>query len=243
MCTLAVAFQQHPGFSLVVAANRDEALGRPARGPFRWPEGFLAPRDEQAGGTWLGLNQHGLFVAITNRFLGPREQGRRSRGELVTQALLAKSAHEAHERVGAIDPRVYNGFHLLYADASAGFITWSDGEKLHPVAMQPGLHVVTERSFGAEESRAELVRAAWPKEPHADRLMALLRLKGVQSPLDGTYVYAPDFNYGTRSSMVLKLAQASSERSQLWWAEGPPPEPPPFRELSELLSVSAEKAL
>lgn len=39
---------------LVIAANRDERLDRPASGPTRWAgEKFFAPRDEQAGGTWL----------------------------------------------------------------------------------------------------------------------------------------------------------------------------------------------
>jgi uncharacterized protein with NRDE domain len=69
MCTLIVLHRCVPDRPLVVAANRDEFLDRPAEGPaLRWrPSGpFLAPLDLEAGGTWLGLNAQGVFVGLTN---------------------------------------------------------------------------------------------------------------------------------------------------------------------------------
>src|SRR5262245_27376544 len=101
MCTLIAAFQQWPEIPLIVAANRDEALARPAVGPMLWDglPHFVAPRDEKAGGSWLGLNEYGLFVGITNRAGAVPAPGERSRGLLVTAALREPSARALNHRL------------------------------------------------------------------------------------------------------------------------------------------------
>ncbi len=72
MCTLVAFIGAWPESALIVAANRDERLDRPASGPGRWEgEQFMAPRDEQSRGTWLGLHRSGLFVGVTNRAGSP----------------------------------------------------------------------------------------------------------------------------------------------------------------------------
>src|SRR5690242_6472196 len=94
MCTLAVAFQTDRRWPVVVAANRDERLGRPAEGwGIREGAGGIrhaAPRDLLAGGTWIGVSARGVFAAVTN-FHAPAawypDPARRSRGELVPLAL------------------------------------------------------------------------------------------------------------------------------------------------------------
>ena len=76
MCTLIVLHRCVPGRPLVVAANRDEFLSRPAEGPaIREGRGgrILSPLDLEAGGTWLGLNDRGVFVGLTN--LRPHSAG------------------------------------------------------------------------------------------------------------------------------------------------------------------------
>jgi uncharacterized protein with NRDE domain len=236
VCTLALAFQQYGEWPLVVAANRDEALDRPAIGPFSWPKGFVAPRDERALGTWLGLTRTGLFVGVTNRFPTVRDAARESRGALVTWALEAPDAKALHLRLEAIDPTRFNAFHLVYADARDAFVTWSDGAALHRLTLQPGLHVVTERSFGGDDApRVGVVRSHWPAKPEPEALQRVLRQKG-PTPLDGTYVFAPDFNYGTRSSLVLLLSP-KLEASRFFWAEGQPPNPPAFSERPDLVAA------
>src|SRR5580700_6303093 len=98
MCTLVVAVGQFPGFPLVVAANRDERLDRLATPPRLWPGAmpFVAPRDEVAHGTWLGINAAGLFVGITNRFGVPADPTKASRGGIVLDALSAPDARALH---------------------------------------------------------------------------------------------------------------------------------------------------
>lgn len=217
MCTLVVAAQVFADRPLVVVANRDEQLDRASSPPRRWPAGFFAPRDDVAGGTWLGVNDHGVFVGITNRYLAGRDASRASRGELVVRALGLSSARAIHDAMRAIDPARYNGFHLLYADEHAVLATFADGTTLAQVDLGNGVHAVTERSFGAGDDRLRLarIRAAWERGD----LEKVLVEHDEADPLAATCVHYPPLNYGTRSAMVLeRKAGAWAMR----WAEGPP---------------------
>ena len=78
------------GPDLVVAANRDEFYGRPSAPPSEIEPGVVAGRDLVAGGTWLGMNRHGLFVAVTNRNAPVRTADARSRGLLALEALRCR---------------------------------------------------------------------------------------------------------------------------------------------------------
>jgi uncharacterized protein with NRDE domain len=245
MCTLIVEFRQHPDVPVLVAANRDEVRSRPATGPRRWPgERFIAPRDEQAHGTWLGLTDAGLFVGVTNRFPAERHTERRSRGALVVDALRASSAEALHQRLARLDPGDFNAFHLLYLDPHGAFVTWSDGERLTQAVLAPGLHVVTERSLGGDDrSRTGLIRAAWPgltREgglPTPEALFGLLGRARPDDPLGGVCVDVPQLDYGTRSSLVLFLHR-QLYTSRFFWAEGPP-DRAPFVERAELIAELA----
>jgi hypothetical protein len=108
MCSLVLAAQVFAGVPLVVVANRDEQLDRASSPPLVWhgdgsggtseSPPFIAPRDDVAGGTWLGVNRAGVFVGITNRYLGPQDATRASRGRLVADALALGSARASRPR-------------------------------------------------------------------------------------------------------------------------------------------------
>lgn len=233
MCTLIVSFQQHESTPLIVAANRDELRVRPASAPRRWPgENFVAPRDEQGGGTWLGLTAGGMFVGVTNRFPSERHLTRESRGTLVVEALRAGSATALRSTLAGLRADRFNTFHLLYADQGAAFVTWSDGAAVHHEALQPGLHVVTERSLGGDDhGRTQLVEAAWPQlareagVPTAAALQALLARRNERAPAGSVCVDVPEWNYGTRSSLVLLMPPQLSA-ARWFWAEGRPDQVP-----------------
>ena len=104
----------------MIAANRDEMADRPWSPPARhWPDrpDVTAGRDDLAGGSWLGINETGVVVAILNRrgTLGPMD-GMRSRGELVLDALDHADAVEAVEALSALDPAAYRSFNMVIAD-------------------------------------------------------------------------------------------------------------------------------
>ncbi len=68
MCLILIAWQVHPDYPLVVAANRDEFFARPTVPAAFWPEDphILAGRDLEAGGTWIGLGFAGQKPRIPN---------------------------------------------------------------------------------------------------------------------------------------------------------------------------------
>ncbi|PRP95644.1 hypothetical protein ENSA5_37770 [Enhygromyxa salina] len=227
MCTIIAAVGVWPQAPLVIATNRDEALDRAASGPQVWPAGevasrrVLAPRDLRAGGTWLGLNERGLFVGITNRRAIP-DPSRRSRGELVFTALGAASRAGARDRVRELDARDYNPFHLLFADRDGALVVWADGERLHEVELGPGVHWLTERSFGAGASERHRTLDRLAAELEAGPLPEVARWRSIladhqphaspgQAPaatavgLDAMCVHALPLNYGTRSSTLVEL--------------------------------------
>jgi uncharacterized protein with NRDE domain len=227
MCTLVIAARVVPDIPLVVVANRDEQKGRASTPPFRWPEGFIAPRDEVAGGTWLGLNDRGVFVGITNRFLGPRDASRTSRGAIVVEALADGTARDVHASMARLDPTRYNGFHLVYADDHDVLATVSDGETLAQLTLGDGVTIVTERSFGAggDERRVARIRASWSRIVSSSpfdlqRATTLLTEHDADDPLAATCIHVDELSYGTRSAMVLAIRPA--QRASMLWAEGPP---------------------
>lgn len=241
MCTLIAGFQQSARVPLWVAANRDEVRSRPASPPRWWSgENFLAPRDDQAGGSWLGVTRSGLFVGVTNRFPSDRFPERQSRGQLVLAALRASNARSLRAHLEALPAERYNTFHLLYADREAAFVTWSDGARIHHDALAPGVHVVTERSLGGDDrGRTALIEAALPTLPREgglptpESLQRLLSTTDPDEPARGVCVDLPEFNYGSRSSLVTFLGPTLSQ-SRWWWADGRP-DRTPFVEHPELM--------
>ena len=227
MCTLAFALRPSPGVTLAVTGNRNEFLARPAAPPRVWPDmpGVLMPRDEQAGGTWLGLTASGLFVCITNRRGAAPDPSRRSRGLLVLDALRARDAASVRALCSAIPGNRYNGFHLVFADEREAGVAICDGERLEIRALPPGEpHLVTERSYGAGEGvrEREVMREVGPLLLDPGVTAAMLRppmQRHGPSPLEGACVHADSLAYGTRSSIQLVLRPSFPD---FLWTQGPP---------------------
>src|SRR5919198_875836 len=118
MCLLMVIHQGVPGYPMVVAANRDEYYDRPTQGPHRlaYNPVIWGGRDTRAGGTWLGVNAHGLVIGLTNRRTREEQENDpqcRSRGLLCLAALQCSTAAEATEFLLSEPPERYNPFNLL----------------------------------------------------------------------------------------------------------------------------------
>lgn len=143
MCTLTFAWQRFDDY-LAVAATRDEAYARPASAPAIQagePQVF-APRDEEAGGTWIGYNADGVFAAITNRWTRDITAGDRSRGLLVRDALDRSDVDSAvaflREELAA---RTYEPFQLVVADQDRAVVVEHD-RACSITDLAPGVYVV-----------------------------------------------------------------------------------------------------
>jgi uncharacterized protein with NRDE domain len=122
MCLIVLSYRHHPGFRLILAANRDEFYDRPTRSLSFWQDrpDILAGLDMRGGGTWLGITKTGRIAAITNfRHIPSMRQDAPSRGMLVKDFLtgdVSPTEYAAH--VQSIGNR-YNGFNLIVGDAES----------------------------------------------------------------------------------------------------------------------------
>ena len=120
MCTIILKITPD---GVWIGANRDERVDRPWEMPAEYWPGIVAGRDVSGGGTWLGVNRHGVAAAVLNRTgtLGPAP-GKNSRGELPLMALGETSAAAAVERLRGLDTGMYRSFNLVAADATGAFL-------------------------------------------------------------------------------------------------------------------------
>ena len=232
MCTVLVLFRPGDAWPLLVGANRDESFDRAFLPPGRhWPSapGIVAPRDLTAGGTWLGVNERGVFATIVNGIdrLGPAE-GKTSRGELVLRALEEPDATRAVRAVGALDAQRYRGFTLLVADRETAHAVSSDERTIRVDVLAPGHHMVTPEGCDAAgsprfEAHFPAFRAAPPPVPPRDweDWIELLRHADDDDPHRAMTVVT-DAGFGTVCSALLALPAAPQETPLLMFANGPP---------------------
>jgi uncharacterized protein with NRDE domain len=102
-------------------------------------------RDLVAGGTWMGVTRAGLFVGVTNqRTFAPPDPSRRSRGQLVLDALRLGAVDAVTDLVRGLDARDYNAFNLMWGDARGLFVAYArdDVAELAIAVVPDGLHVL-----------------------------------------------------------------------------------------------------
>jgi uncharacterized protein with NRDE domain len=169
MCLIAFAYNVHPAYRLILAANRDEFYERPSSSADFWKDHpqILAGRDLKNGGTWLGVNRNGKFAAVTNyRDPASLKSGAPSRGKLISDYL--KGNRNADDYLKKIFSRAdhYNGFNLLAGDDNDLFVFSNRGEKQKLV---PGIYGLSNH----------LLNTPWPKVTRAKRMIkAALEKKG-----------------------------------------------------------------
>ncbi|MBS1188773.1 MAG: hypothetical protein H6R10_565 [Rhodocyclaceae bacterium] len=218
MCLIVIGWQAHPGFPLVVAANRDEFYARPTAPAGRWPENphVLGGRDLEAGGTWLGATEGGRFAAVTNVREPGTPKGRRSRGELTRDFLLGSKA--AQDYVEGIDGSDYSGFNLLVSDGAG--LWYASNRDSRPRRLPPGIYGLSNHLLDTPWPKLVAARqrfsSALAELPATDRLFAILADDEVvadeylpqtgvslewERRLSAIFVRSPA--YGTRASTVL----------------------------------------
>ena len=223
MCLILFAWRAQPEHALLVAANRDEYLDRPARAAAFWDDfpDILAGRDLTALGTWLGVSRSGRFASITN-FRNPSERmpSAPSRGRLVSDFLTA--SNPPSEYFAGLAPKAgeYNGFSMLAGDRDR--LAFFSNRQGAIIDIEPGVHGLSNH----------LLDTPWPKvEKGKQRLGALLDDKfdpqaclhllgdtepaydtrGPEAGVDAEFerrlssIRILGGNYGTRCSSVLRI--------------------------------------
>jgi len=239
LCTLIILRRPgHAKWPLLIAANRDELSRRPSLPPGRhWPDrpDVIAGLDQTAGGSWLGVNGFGVAAAVLNRrgTLGP-EAGKRSRGELVLDALDHADAAAAAGALGDIDPNAYRPFNLVIADSAEAFwLRHANDGRIRQQALPAGLSMLTAGDLD-DPSSARIRRyrplfrsAAIPQPDHDDwsgwQLLLGSRASETGKPSDAMCIRT-DSDYGTRSSSLIALPPFAEPSLRWLFADGPPDE-------------------
>lgn len=165
MCLILFAYQAHPVYRLILAANRDEYYARPSQPAHWWPapEQIVGGRDLHAGGSWLALDRQCRLAAVTNvRNPADMVPNALSRGRLVVDFLAGtESAAAAAKR--HVQSREYAGFNLLLLDRDG---LWSSSNRGAAQQLLPGCHGLSNA----------WIDAPWPKVVRGrERLAALLQ--------------------------------------------------------------------
>lgn len=223
-----------------MAANRDEMFDRDWSAPGRhWPDrpDIIAGRDNLAGGSWLGVNDNGVIAGILNRMgsLGPSD-GKRSRGELVLDALDHADAFVAAEALIELNGAAYRPFNLVLADNRDAYWLCHDGSgPITSQAIPEGFSMFTARDMNSPQSprvETHLPRfetAAIP-DPEAEDWRAWEKLLASQefsencTQHEGAMCVTTDFGFGTVNASLLALpAPSDPVRRPIWrFAAGAP---------------------
>jgi uncharacterized protein with NRDE domain len=237
MCSVIILRRpEHERWPLLLAANRDELATRPTAPPDRhWVDrpDVVAGLDRQAFGSWLGLNDHGVIAAVLNRFgtLGP-EAGKRSRGELVLEALDHADAETAAAALAHLDPSAYRPFNLLVADAADAFWIRHAGDGMvRSIALEPGIAMLSSRELNDPQSPRirrylPLFRAAEPPDPDRPdwsswQLLLAAKASETGDPRDAMCIET-DGPYGTVSASLIALPPLVTDPVVWLYADGPP---------------------
>jgi hypothetical protein len=249
MCTLAILYRTVRGTPILVASNREEQRERPTQYP-KIQSG--TPRvvcgiDRKAGGTWLGVNQHGLFCTVLNRPKRRVPAEPRSRGLLCRELLELRSAKDATEFAAKeLATGKYAGANFVCADAKYAAVIYG-GDEIKVVELEPGLHVITNGNMNDfRDERHEMVR----------RMLTLHTLDSAVTFLavaSRAFSRKPDSfgrrgvvllgeEYGTVSSTLLSLPR-KIQQAIMQYSPGPPCDHP-YDDLSALLRqvLSADRS-
>jgi len=222
MCTVVILRRPGHDWPLILAANRDERLDRPWLPPARhwpeWPE-VVGGYDEQAGGSWMRINDHGVVAAILNRAgtLGGLT-GKRSRGELVLEALDHADAATATSALAELDPDAYRPFNLVIADNTDAF--WLAHRGFGAITVTPipeGVSMITERELNDPASNRiarylSRFRETVPEDLGWAAWEALLTDRTTDSAL----CFRRDDGFGTVCHSLLALPTPGSDLRPVW---------------------------
>ena len=230
MCTVLLLYRPGHDWPVLLAGNRDEMADRPADPPgHHWLDRphVIAGLDRLGGGSWMGLNGHGVFAVILNRAgsLGPQE-GKRSRGELPLEALDHADAADAAQALADLDGTSYRPFNMMIVDNCSAFWIKSEGKpKVRAFPIAPGFHMLTAHDLDdPDSSRISHNLPAFRQAPVPDPergnwdswIDILTNGKGMNFRLPNTF--------GTVSSSLVALPSVdAAARKPIWLYTHTPP--------------------
>jgi len=248
LCLILFAYDCHPRYHLILAANRDEFYARPSLPACFWDDNptILGGRDLQEGGTWLGITTTGYFAALTNyRDPSTYKPQAPSRGHLVRNYLETSVHPKTYIEQLPDGGRNYNGFNLLLGTRESLFYYSNREEILHPVSH--GVHGLSNNLLDVPwpkvaKGKEALALAVQNKDIDVEEIFSILIdreqpndecLPKTGVSLEKERMLAPAFiispNYGTRSTTLLLIDR--NLKVQFWERTFKPKQPNNWNQL------------
>jgi hypothetical protein len=209
MCILAIQYQLVNDSPILIAANREEFYDRASHSPSiqSGKPRVLCGIDQQAGGTWLGVNQNGMFVSASNRSKSRPPIAARSRGVLCRELLRCTSSRHALDLAqDELTSGKYDGVNYIIADQESAWVVHG-GDDVNAVELDQGLSIIA--NGDVNDQRDERVKLAF----------RLLTLQTLDSPVKflavASKVFARTPSLPGRPTMIVRNRDRGTVSSTL----------------------------
>lgn len=186
MCTVTLS---HRDDGFILTSNRDEAIARGTLPPRQYVEDqvrLLYPRDQEAGGTWIGVSDRNRAICLLNGGFEPHKRQppyRQSRGLVVKDLLKASDFILAAERYDyqGIEPFTCVIVDCPGAEINSYELVW-DGARSHFKKLDKGSNIWSSSLLYSQEVRKDreerFRRFKSQKELTAENLLNFHESKG-----------------------------------------------------------------
>lgn len=234
MCILFIARNQSKQYPLIIAANRDEFHKRPTLSSHLWntTPTLVAGKDQQGGGTWMGVTTSGKIAALTNvRDPSSIKPTAPSRGDLTCNWLLGTDDIATYQQQLKQRKDEYNGYNLVFGDVNELWVYNNTTDDFYPLTdgifglSNADIHTSWPKTARGEARMSDIVsKSSVNKDLLFDMLSDQQQAADSQLPETGvgfewekrlSSIFITSSEYGTRSSTLLLVDQ----QGMMHWSE------------------------
>ena len=229
MCTLFIYRSKNTDWPVFIANNRDEYLSRTFLPPgYYWNKNIFAGKDNMEGGTWLGINNHGLCAAILNRNSDKLKKNKlTSRGNIIIEALNQKNALDALNFIEKNFKKNTKFFNLLISDYKNSFWVKYKDDILKSYEIPYGYSIIDNYDLNDDNSKKQLLykeiflnrELPNPKKNNFKDWQEMLFLEKKYDNINLSSVFLSDSNniYGTVCSSIIGLPNKDKIKDNIIW--------------------------
>ena len=213
-CILMVLYKVFEDYPIVAAANRDEFYDRHGIAPdlieTKTKIRVWAPRDRKQEGSWIGVNENGILVALTNKLSDATSGEQSSRGYLVLEALSKINIFNIDQLVEAEHGK-YNYFNIVYADKNNAYIRSHTEKGLSdPQELGEGINILTTSVNDRNDERTDNAFNLLTNIKNETLEAAISRLKLICTDKEKG-IFIREESFGTISSVIFAVGYPSSQ--------------------------------
>jgi hypothetical protein len=181
LCTLTILFRLIDGYPIVALHSRYAKVGTTEHPPeiIQRRRRIFSPIDDQSRGTWIGFNEDGLLVAVTDQHTEKEREAKISRGILLLDLLdrFQKSRSAAEYLKKPEVKENYRRANLAVLDHEEGWhIIWD--QKIVRNRLRPGVYAITSLTMLPWVEMTADIEKAW-KYSRTRELRALELAKAI----------------------------------------------------------------